>query len=406
MIDPNYCYSLFLGNVSSYTLIASNEGGFTDILADSDNFYPVTYLGRLNGVDKTIAVGMYGSDDGGTDKGAIYILFLYENNTVKSFIKINDTDLPTKFMDGDYFGSSLEYLGDYNSDGNVEVVVGAMGSDDGGVNNGAIYILSLNSTGNLVNYSKISAIEGSFDATLNSGNFGTSISSWEVIDDGSRRIIVGAESSRELYILSLYNNGNVESSVEINSSSTNYPTTVMVDGRFGASVASIGDLDDDGNVDVVVGAPGNTDPSSEDTGKVYVLFLNSSFGIKSWYEINDTTFLGDFESLDFFGESVSAFRDLDNDGNIEIIIGAAGDEIPGPGVFDVGIVYVTYLNNNGSVKNFKKINTLSGDFAGELSNNDYFGYSATYLEDNEIIVGMRDFGTSSGKGGIYVFDLD
>ena len=38
-----------------------------------------------------LAVGAWGDDDGGTNKGAIYVLFMASTGVVKSFQKVSDT---------------------------------------------------------------------------------------------------------------------------------------------------------------------------------------------------------------------------------------------------------------------------------------------------------------------------
>ncbi len=45
-----------------------------------------------NGVDVgDLAVGAAGDDDGGSNRGAIYVLFMASNGEVKSFQKVSDT---------------------------------------------------------------------------------------------------------------------------------------------------------------------------------------------------------------------------------------------------------------------------------------------------------------------------
>jgi hypothetical protein len=38
-----------------------------------------------------LAVGAYGDDDGGTSRGAIYVLFMASTGVVKSFQKVSDS---------------------------------------------------------------------------------------------------------------------------------------------------------------------------------------------------------------------------------------------------------------------------------------------------------------------------
>ena len=74
--------------------ISDTEGGFTGILDDWERFgTSVALLGDLDGdgVDD-LAVGASRDDDGGEDRGAVWILFLNTDGTVKSHQKISDTE--------------------------------------------------------------------------------------------------------------------------------------------------------------------------------------------------------------------------------------------------------------------------------------------------------------------------
>src|SRR5262245_4827014 len=76
-------YILFLnasGGVLSYRKISATKGGFTGTLDYADELGgAITNLGDLDGPGPSvcaIAVGAIGDDDGGLDRGAVYILFL------------------------------------------------------------------------------------------------------------------------------------------------------------------------------------------------------------------------------------------------------------------------------------------------------------------------------------------
>ena len=99
------------GTVKSYSKISDTQGGFTGILDVGDWFGTyVTNLGDVNGdgvID--IAVGVRYDDDGGPDRGAVWILFLDTAGKVKSEQKISD--LAGNFNGGlsnqDWFGISV-----------------------------------------------------------------------------------------------------------------------------------------------------------------------------------------------------------------------------------------------------------------------------------------------------------
>jgi len=94
-----------------------------------------------------LAVGAGLHDDGGSNTGAVWILFLNSDGTVKSFERISDNagGFKGKLDPGDQFGHSISRLDDHNGDGVVDLFVSAWNDDDGGFNRGAAWILFLKS---------------------------------------------------------------------------------------------------------------------------------------------------------------------------------------------------------------------------------------------------------------------
>ena len=102
----------------------------------------------------------------------------------------------------------------------------------------------------------------------------------------------------------------------------------------GCSVASAGDVDNDGFDDILIGAKGHDVGGSglfEAEGKTY-LFLGSSLaGLSDAIDIEDADayFLGEAHE-DESGSSVASAGDVDNDGFDDILIGAPGNDEGGP----------------------------------------------------------------------------
>jgi len=94
--------------------------------------------------------------------------------------------------------------------------------------------------------------------------------------------------------------GTVDSTVEINDSTTNGPE--LANGYwFGGSVANIGDLDGDGVNDLAVGARLD-DGGGADRGAVHIIFMNTEGSVDSTVEINDSTTNGpELSESDTFG---------------------------------------------------------------------------------------------------------
>ena len=95
------------------------------------------------------------------------------------------------------------------------------------------------------------------------------------------------------------------------------------DDRFGWSVAALGDLDQDGIVDMAVGAHSDDDGGSN-RGAVWVLLLRRDGTVRSHQKISDTEggFDGVLDDRDWFGWSVAALGDLDQDGIVDMAVGA------------------------------------------------------------------------------------
>ncbi|MCH8315735.1 MAG: FG-GAP repeat protein, partial [Planctomycetes bacterium] len=124
------------GWVLSHQKISDTEGGFTGALDDGDFFgSPVASLGDLDGDGVgDLAVGAFADDDGGLDRGAVWVLFMNTDGTVKSHQKISATQggFTGTLDDGDKFGHSAASLGDLDGDGVGDLAVGATSDGDGG----------------------------------------------------------------------------------------------------------------------------------------------------------------------------------------------------------------------------------------------------------------------------------
>ena len=130
------------GTIHAYQKISDTQGGFTGDLDDGDYFGVVTGIGDLDGDGVSdIAVGAVQDDDGAYNAGAVYILFLNLDGTVKNHQKISETQggFGGNLDSGDNFGRSLCSLGDINGDQIVDLAVGALYDDDGSTNRGAVW---------------------------------------------------------------------------------------------------------------------------------------------------------------------------------------------------------------------------------------------------------------------------
>ena len=309
----------------------------------------IASLGDLDGDGVSdIAVGAFFDDAGGTNRGAVHISFLNSDGSVKNTVEINDsTANGPSLATNDNYGTSIASLGDLDGDGVVDIAVGARGDDAGGTKRGAVHISFLNSDGSVKNTVEINDSTANGPSLADNDRYGISIASPGDLDgDGVSDIAVGAffddaggTNRGAVHISFLNSDGSVKNTVEINDSTANGPSLADND-NYGTSIASLGDLDGDGVVDIAVGAR-EDDAGGTKRGAVHISFLNSDGSVKNTVEINDSTANGpSLADNDRYGTSIASPGDLDGNGFNDLVVGAYYDDEGGP---DRGAVHLHFL---------------------------------------------------------------
>ena len=286
-------------------------------------------------------------------------------------ISNSDGNFPYTLAGGDDFGKSVAAIGDLDGDGVADLAVGAQGDDDGDTRAGAVHILFMDYSGTVLSTQKISNSYGGMSGEL------------------------------------------------------------IKNGRFGASLAAIGDANGDGTVDLAVGARGG----SADAGALFVLFMNTDGTVGSALEIsnsgnlpftlNDRYASGDADNGDRFGSSVTAIGDLNGDGIIDLAVGAPGFDVPSgcssyfglttcAGGLDRGAVHVLFMREDGTVSSYNTIAEDADLAPYNLHADDYFGWSAAALGDIsgdglvDLAVGASPYDDdhTNAAGAVYVLALD
>lgn len=396
--------------------------------------------------------------------GEVYIVFGNDAfPDVVDFSKHPPNLVVKGYSSGDQLGTTLT-SGDYNNDGIDDFAIGAFNAASFEERPGKVYIFHGNSTWSSQD---LNFLLKRPDLTLSgddSGdNFGLSLITQDVDNDEIDDLIVGSSSASSINV--------VDSGVVYIFRGSNSGISSLFDfvingnqseERFGSDLG-VGDIDGDGNQDLIVGAYYSTVDNAKQAGKVYVYsdvkgdgpvinepsYTISGVDSSEWFgfavdaddingdEIDDIAitsfpYKGDrssskvsvyyggeeFDQLpdviveDSVNDSLIGARvlleDLDEDGNSEIIIGAPGigfstTEDPG----DVYILHSGEIHNKSrfSVENKEVTSIINGK-----NPDDWFGYSVNVLDFNndgfeDLAVGSRyaDSGRSVNDGHVFVF---
>ena len=166
----------------------------------------------------------------------------------------------------------------------------------------------------------------------------------------------------------------------------------------GYSVAGAGDINADGLMDVLVGAPDWDDPAT-DAGVAYLFLGPLTTG---GMETADARLLGD-DSSDHLGWSLAGAGDVNGDGWADLLVGAYGDST---GSSNAGAAYLLLGPVSGDVAASSADATLYS-----LSSDDQAGYAVSGAGDanrdrvDDLLIGApyQDDGASDA-GAVYLFN--
>lgn len=313
-------------------------------------------LARLGDLDgdgvPELAFGYFVGGRGGYEY-EVEIVFLNADGSERSRHEIEASDpvFAPAITPEDGFGNALAGLGDVNGDGIPDLAIGTPGDDDGpGLDNGAVWILHLQRDGSPSFARKISELRGGGQGLLDVG-------------------------------------------------------------YFGYGLAALGDLDGDGNEDLLVGNPGISymNPALQ-TFSLEVLFLDENERVQRVSSLLQDEF-ATFEDASgnplycLFGFSVSVLGDLDRDGTIEFAVGVPSCE--------GGSLFVGSLRRDGTLARRIQVAEGRGGFTGDLDSSTSFGWALASLGDidgdgaSDLAVGaIGDDDGGPGTGAIWILGLD
>ncbi len=319
------------------TVIASNRGGFSERLSRGDRFGSAVsgFVDLdLDGVGELLV----GAPGDGRDRGSVWLLFMHDDGSVRSQQELRP---PIGLNDGDHFGAALTTI-KLSNDRIAALVVGAPGSDVGGDDAGAVWILFLDASGQV-----------SDTVLITTGLAG----------------FTGALGGRD---------------------------------GFGSALAALGDLDGDGVPELAVGAPGN-DGDGLDRGAVWVLFMTRDGAVKSQQRIDDAEFTGvrRLRNGDAFGSALANVARSPTNVVARVVVGAPGDDSAGS---DRGAFWTLDLDSGGTVLFNSKTTEGRNGFGGPLRDDDHFGAALADLgdpdDDGQTDLGVGAPGSDGDNGDV------
>ncbi|WPB86022.1 hypothetical protein [Sediminicoccus rosea] len=288
-------------------------------------------IGDLNGDGRAeVLIGAPGNDAGGTDAGAAYVVFGKASDGAVNLTSVTAGTGGFRIKGAgkkDRAGEALGVLGDQNGDGKAEILVGAPGSEAGGTDAGAVYVVFGKSTGTQVALGSLGA--GGYRITGQVGEgAGSSVTGLgDVNGDGRADLLVGTTSGTQAYVVFGQAGTSEILLSDVAAGTGGYMITPeWPDDLAGMTVTGGRDLNRDGVMDLVIGTPHESE-GGVDAGAVYVVWGGGRTAVDLSLVaqgIGGAKVVGEAGSL--LGSAVALAGDVDADGTSDLLLGAPGTE--------------------------------------------------------------------------------
>ncbi|MEZ2252460.1 RHS repeat-associated core domain-containing protein [Microcoleus sp.] len=326
----------------------NGQNGFTLNGTDAEGFSggTVSSAGDINGDGiKDFIIGAFGATvNGQNNAGKTYIVFGTNQGFPANFnlanLNGNNGFAVTGTNTFDYAGLFATGISDINGDRIDDILISAPGPLGG--TPGKSYVIYGRTTGFSPNLN-LAQINGNTGFVINGidGNSSGTASSGDINGDGIPDLVIGADggttnggtNAGKTYVI-FGQQGGFSGSVnvpELNGTTGFVIVGLNAEERSGIALTATGDINGDGNKDIVIGAPGATVGDRINAGKTSVIFgKKEAFPvILNPAELNGSNgfTISGFDAEGSAGNAVSYAGDINKDGFDDLLIGASSANI-------------------------------------------------------------------------------